>query len=89
MPALLTSWEAACELAWAVSNTARGEAPDQGLDEWTCASTPGVLRFLHHDGRGEADGAVFVVHAPEERRDRFATALGLAPWPARLLMLDD
>jgi hypothetical protein len=58
---VLTSMHVAHELAEAIRTPELQTAHGWDLKRWRCDETPEVVRFVHHDRRGQPDLAVLCV----------------------------
>ena len=84
---LLTSAEAAREVAEAIADPRRQAARGWDLREWACAELPGATCFVRHGDGGRAVHAVLAVRAPPELRHEIALALSGSPLPITLVTL--
>lgn len=84
---LLTSMQAAHDLARAVRDTAAQAERGLDLSRWRCDEAEEAVRFVHHTPRGQPDVAVLCVPDAKNTEWVYECSARLAPYPTRLVVL--
>lgn len=86
---LLTSMQAAHELAGAVRDPDAQAKRGWNLSRWHCDEADEAVRFVHHTPRGQPDVALLCVQGQEGAEWVYETAMRLAPCPTRLVFVNE
>jgi hypothetical protein len=84
---MLTSMQAAHDLARAVRNPTEQTERRLDLSRWRCDEAEEVVRFVHHTPRGQPDVAVLCIPDVTDTEWVYQTTARLAPYPTRLVVL--
>ena len=84
---LLTSMQAAHQVARAVRDVNEQSARGWDLSRWRCDEADEAVRFTHLTPRGQPDVAVLCVHEANGAEWVYEATLALAPCPTQLVVL--
>src|SRR5262245_44195293 len=84
---MLTSMEAVNEMARAVGAPELQAEHGWNLMRWRCDDAGEAVRFVHHNTQGKPDNAVLCVDGTSGGEWVYETALRLATYPTRLVVL--
>ena len=84
---MLTSMQAAHDLARAVRDTAAQVERGLDLSRWRCDEADEAMRFGHHTQRGQPDVAVLCVPDAKDTEWVYEATARLVPYPTRLVVL--